>query len=619
MNSERQPAYLNPINQLLTCPSGEEAEILKTHPELLDDGLVAAMLMEADNLRGFGLLDNANRLMNCAGILIGMNNNSSVAVTREAEADRLFEQGNQQYDISQFREALQSCEQALTIYRKIGNPVGEANSLNGLGIAYKSLGEYNRAIDFYQQSLVIQRKIGNPVGEANSLGNLGNAYDSLGEYNRAIDFHEQSLVIQREIGDRAGESISLNNLGQTYYAISNKFKLLYKNAPKILAFFIKKPLILFELYLLREAEAKLRESIQISETIRSELVHNDHKVSIFETQISAYRLLQQVLVAQNKCDEALEISEMGRTRAFAELLQQNLLTTDLATNEVTNTLSIARIQEIAQQKNSTIIEYSIVKPEIYIWVIQPNGNITPRAANLEPLNQQNQSLKQIILKARVSIGVEEIDDENNKIQGESKYWPDMEGGYPLLKILYQILIQPIADLLPTDPNALIIFIPHYEIFLVPFTALQSANNRYLIEDHTILTAPSIQVLEQTSQHQENIKGLRQAALIVGDPTIAAKFQENPYKLRQISRAKEAAEAIAAILGTAAISGKNATKALILDQMLNTRIVHLSAHGLLDDFQGSGIPGAIILAPSGDTDDGAINAVEILQLNSIPNS
>jgi hypothetical protein len=48
-------------------------------------------------------------------------------------------------------------------------------------------------------------------------------------------------------------------------------------------------------------------------------------------------------------------------------------------------------------------------------------------------------------------------------------------------------------------------------------------------------------------------------------------------------------------------------------MLNTRIVHLSAHGLLDDFQGSGIPGAIILAPSGDTDDGALNAAEILEL------
>ncbi|MFZ4444024.1 MAG: hypothetical protein ACOYOY_11485, partial [Planktothrix agardhii] len=69
MKSEPQPAYLNLINQLLTCPSGEEQEILNTHPELLDDGLVAAMLEKADNLREQGELNNANRLKDFAGIL----------------------------------------------------------------------------------------------------------------------------------------------------------------------------------------------------------------------------------------------------------------------------------------------------------------------------------------------------------------------------------------------------------------------------------------------------------------------------------------------------------------------------------------------------------------------
>jgi len=298
---------------------------------------------------------------------------------------------------------------------------------------------------------------------------------------------------------------------------------------------------------------------------------------------------------------------MSRTRAFVELLQQTLLTNDVPTNNQTNRLSIPKIQQIARDRNSTIVEYSIVFSEVYIWVIQPNGNITYRAANLEPLNQQNQTLKQIILKTRVSIGSKETDDEGNKIKLEKEYKRDETGRFPL-QILHQILIEPIIDLLPTDVNSPIIFIPHYDLFLVPFVALQDSNNRYLIEDHTILTAPSIQVLELTREHQNRVRGLRQAALIVGDPTIHPKF-----KLRQLSRAKEAAEAIAATLQTQAITGDNATKVVILDRMLNTRIVHLSAHGLLDDFQGFGIPGVIILAPSGDTDDGALNAAEILRL------
>lgn len=158
-----------------------------------------------------------------------------------------------------------------------------------------------------------------------------------------------------------------------------------------------------------------------------------------------------------------------------------------------------------------------------------------------------------------------------------------------MQLLHQILIEPIIDLLPTDANNQIIFIPHYDLFLVPFVALQDSKNRYLIEDYTILTAPSIQVLEITREHQNRVRGLRQAALIVGDPTIDPKFKENPYKLNQMFRAKEASEAIAAILGTQAITGDNATKVAILDRMLNTRIVHLSAHGLLDDFKVSAFP------------------------------
>ncbi|MEO1347697.1 MAG: tetratricopeptide repeat protein, partial [Cyanobacteria bacterium J06635_15] len=111
---------------------------------------------------------------------------------RQAEADRLFQQGIQQHQTSQFQAALESWQQALAIYRAIGSRQGEAISLGGLGLAYDSLSDYPRAIDFHQQSLEIARQIGDRRGEAASLGNLGNAYYSLGEYQRAIDFHQQS-------------------------------------------------------------------------------------------------------------------------------------------------------------------------------------------------------------------------------------------------------------------------------------------------------------------------------------------------------------------------------------------------------------------------------------------
>ncbi|ERT04965.1 TPR repeat family protein [Lyngbya aestuarii BL J] len=138
---------------------------------------------------------------------------------RKAQADQLLEQGIQQYKTSQFQEALQSFQQALEIYREIGDRNGEGRSLGSLGNAYRRLGQYQEAIEFYQQWLTIAREIGDRNGEAGSLGGLGNVYNNLGQYQKAIEFHQQWLAIAREIGDRDGEASSLGNLGNVYYSL----------------------------------------------------------------------------------------------------------------------------------------------------------------------------------------------------------------------------------------------------------------------------------------------------------------------------------------------------------------------------------------------------------------
>lgn len=77
-------------------------------------------------------------------------------------------------------------------------------------------------------------------------------------------------------------------------------------------------------------------------------------------------------------------------------------------------------------------------------------------------------------------------------------------------------IEPIADQLPTDPNAHVIFIPQGSLFYIPFPALKTPTGQYLIEKHTILTAPSIQVLELTHKHRERVSGLTNEVLVVGN-------------------------------------------------------------------------------------------------------
>ena len=134
---------------------------------------------------------------------------------RIAEADRLFKQGVEQLQTSQFQAALQSWQQALIIYREIKDRQGEGRALGTLGIAYILLGDYTKAIEYQQQSLVIAREIKDRQSEGQALGILGGAYVFLENYAKAIEYIQQQLAIAREIKDRQSEGVGAIRLAET--------------------------------------------------------------------------------------------------------------------------------------------------------------------------------------------------------------------------------------------------------------------------------------------------------------------------------------------------------------------------------------------------------------------
>jgi CHAT domain-containing protein len=310
-------------------------------------------------------------------------------------------------------------------------------------------------------------------------------------------------------------------------------------------------------------------------------------------------------------DAALEVVERGRARAFVELLAKQL---SPQSQEGIKYPSLEEIKQIAQQQNATLVEYSILPDQsLYIWVIQPTGKIDFRSVDLKTwLQEQNTSLADLVSNTRESIGVSRSIfsvkrpiDENNQTKR--------------LQQLHQLLIKPIADLLPTDSNQRVIFIPQNELFLVPFAAIQDQQGKYLIEKHTILTAPAIQVLQLTREQRQRV-GARHAlplqqdnALIVGNPTMPSLPSQNgekPQKLANLPGAKREAEAIAPLLNTKALTGNEATETVVKAKLPQAHIIHLATHGLFDDNQG--LQSAIALAPT-NTDNGLLTAEEILKL------
>jgi hypothetical protein len=66
MNEEQLYPYLNLIQQLLTCPNGEEMNILQQNQNLIDENLLQIMVTVAEDFNNNGRENEANFLINLA-------------------------------------------------------------------------------------------------------------------------------------------------------------------------------------------------------------------------------------------------------------------------------------------------------------------------------------------------------------------------------------------------------------------------------------------------------------------------------------------------------------------------------------------------------------------------
>lgn len=144
------------------------------------------------------------------------NRQSETDALQISEADRLFSQGMEQANASQWEEAVQSWQDALEIYRELGDPAGESMALNYLGFADSLTGNYQQAIDYYQQALRLVQQNNFSTGTAYVLRNLGDVYGLLGNYQQAIDYYHQSLNLFQENQDLHNQAITSTNLGVVY-------------------------------------------------------------------------------------------------------------------------------------------------------------------------------------------------------------------------------------------------------------------------------------------------------------------------------------------------------------------------------------------------------------------
>src|SRR4028118_984968 len=213
VNSQQstEPRRANRISNILMCQADTQTRSLSKVMKLQKIGLSGLIsILAALTVGEFRFIPNSQfKIINSQAL-------AQTQAQRKAEAERLFNQGIQQYQISQFQAALQSWQQALIIYGEIKDRESEGKALGSLGLAYLSLGDYAKAIEYQQQWLAIAREIKDRQSEGKALGTLGIAYLYQGDYAKAIEYLQPWLANAREIKDRQSEGAALGTPGRAH-------------------------------------------------------------------------------------------------------------------------------------------------------------------------------------------------------------------------------------------------------------------------------------------------------------------------------------------------------------------------------------------------------------------
>ncbi|HEY3870030.1 MAG TPA: BTAD domain-containing putative transcriptional regulator [Actinocrinis sp.] len=166
-----------------------------------------------DALMTRGSYDEAHSHLDQAlAIYHGLGDSSREGNTHFAIA-RAFEQEDR------VAEALEHAQRACDLYRAADYPAGQAQVLNAAGWYQILLGRYKEALDSCGQALALSRDTGDLYAEAATLDSIGFAHDRLGDYAGAVAHYRRALDLQQSAGGYFYlQTLTLTHLGDAHLA-----------------------------------------------------------------------------------------------------------------------------------------------------------------------------------------------------------------------------------------------------------------------------------------------------------------------------------------------------------------------------------------------------------------
>lgn len=113
-------------------------------------------------------------------------------------------------------KALEYLERVVSIMREMKEPMKESTILGNMCVMRRTLGHLKKALELCTAAVAIKRDIDDRSGLASVTDGLGSVYGSLGDYQKALDRYQEARAIRKKLGDAESEAMTISNIGWAY-------------------------------------------------------------------------------------------------------------------------------------------------------------------------------------------------------------------------------------------------------------------------------------------------------------------------------------------------------------------------------------------------------------------
>jgi CHAT domain-containing protein len=571
-----------------------------------------------------------------------------------------------------YAQAKAQFDQSLTIYTGEKNQREASRILLNLGVIEQRQGHNDDALTNFKASLqAAESTKAVDVAIAASEG-IGVVLTARKDFGGALQTFNQGLVTAKESGNRIRQTELTWRSAQVYYEKGDftQAASLAKNAVG-LARLSRSPKLLYlatttlgESYSADKKEdaaiETLMEAVNQEESLREGVAGSNLETELFlENKVGSYDALVNLLLKRGKTVDAFLYAERAKGRVLLDVLRDGKpgLAKALTPIEKAETQRLnRRISEINDairkqvtsdgsalnslytQLDAARLEYKSFQDAIY--AAHPDlrirsGNtpvLATREMNALTTESDTAYFEYVAAKDHVFLFVLTRDKSNSV--PEVKAYPigakpeelarkvnefhdtlaEHRQGYgAAASQLYALLIAPAEQQL-RNVNTICI-VPDSFLWNVPFQALMTPGERFLIQDYAVYYAPSLSVLREMNQGVAGSK-MSSSLIAFGNPVIGKDEQRNA-DVCPLPEAEQEVSSIAKSFGQESSKifiGREATERTFKALAPTYSVIHLATHGVIDNREPL-YSHLLLTKTEGDPEnDGRLEARQIMDMN-----